>query len=117
MPTMMVPLSRGGVYAQTSAGPVQFGIPPETIKDSMALDLEVPQYYVVPHEPFDRRRALNVSEFEFPAYYNFFVLKRKIVLIDGRRLAQLMIDHDIGVATARSFILKKVDLDYFDEDG
>ena len=81
MPTMMVPLSRGGVYAQTSAGPVQFGIPPETIKDSMALDLEVPQYYVVPHEPFDRRRALNVSEFEFPAYYNFFVLKRKIVLI------------------------------------
>ncbi|HVO32186.1 MAG TPA: cAMP/cGMP-dependent 3',5'-cyclic-AMP/GMP phosphodiesterase [bacterium] len=77
----MVRLARGGVYAQTSAGPIQFGIPPETIKDSMSLGLQVPQIYVVPHEPFDRRRALNVSEFEFPAYYNFFVLKRKIVLV------------------------------------
>lgn len=81
MATQMVPLERGGVYAKTSAGPIQFGIPPESIKDSMALGLEVPRYYVVPHEPFDRHRALNVSEFEFPAYYNFFLLKRRIVLI------------------------------------
>jgi len=39
------------------------------------------------------------------------------VLIDGRRLAQLMIDHNIGVATTRAYMLKRLDLDYFEEDG
>jgi restriction endonuclease Mrr len=27
-----------------------------------------------------------------------------------------MIDHDIGVATARSYVVKKIDLDYFEEE-
>jgi restriction system protein len=44
-------------------------------------------------------------------------IERKIVLIDGRRLAQLMIDHDIGVATARTYVVKKLDSDYFGEEG
>jgi restriction system protein len=43
-------------------------------------------------------------------------IERKIVLIDGRRLAELMIDHDIGVATARTYTIKRLDLDYFVED-
>jgi restriction system protein len=38
------------------------------------------------------------------------------VLIDGRRLAELMIDHGVGVATARTFAVQKLDLDYFDEE-
>ena len=37
-------------------------------------------------------------------------------LIDGCRLAQLMIDYDIEVATARTFTIKKVDADCFQED-
>jgi restriction system protein len=41
-------------------------------------------------------------------------IERKIVLIDGRTLAELMIEHDIGVATARSYVVKKLDLDYFE---
>jgi restriction system protein len=43
-------------------------------------------------------------------------IERKIVLIDGRQLAQLMIDHDIGVATARTYTVKRLDSDYFTED-
>ena len=39
-----------------------------------------------------------------------------IVLIDGARLAELMIDHDVGVS-ARAVKIPKVDADYFDEDG
>lgn len=39
----------------------------------------------------------------------------KVVLIDGHRLAQLMIDFEVGVATARTFHVKRVDSDYFDE--
>jgi restriction system protein len=39
----------------------------------------------------------------------------KVILIDGRRLADLMIDFDVGVATARTYHVKRIDSDYFDE--
>jgi restriction system protein len=41
----------------------------------------------------------------------------KVVLIDGRRLAELMIDFDLGVNTAADYPIKRVDSDYFDEAG
>lgn len=40
--------------------------------------------------------------------------QKKIVLIDGRRLAQLMIDNNIGVSTVATYTIKKVNLDYFE---
>jgi len=40
-------------------------------------------------------------------------IERKIVLIDGQQLAQLMIDYNVGVATARTYTIKKIDTDYF----
>ena len=42
-------------------------------------------------------------------------IQRKIVLIDGAMLANLMIDYDIGVSAYRTFTLKRLDADYFDE--
>ena len=40
----------------------------------------------------------------------------RVVLIDGARLAQLMIDHEVGV-TSRVVRVPKVDSDYFDEES
>jgi len=42
---------------------------------------------------------------------------RKIVLLDGERLAELMIDHGIGVSDKgkHSYVLKDIDTDYFEE--
>ena len=37
----------------------------------------------------------------------------KIVLIDGKELVQLMIDHDVGVSAGDFYQIKEVDLDYF----
>jgi CRP-like cAMP-binding protein/ribonuclease BN (tRNA processing enzyme) len=74
-------LPRGGSYVRTSVGAIQIGIPPETIKDVMELKLDVPVAYVLPRELFDRRRGLSVAEFEFPAYYSFFLLKRRCRLV------------------------------------
>lgn len=79
-------LPRGGTVVMTEIGAIQFGIPPETIKDSLALNLEVPQFYVVPRERFcckvGAQQGLNVAEFEFPAYFNFFMKGgKKIVLV------------------------------------
>lgn len=41
----------------------------------------------------------------------------KVVLIDGRRLAELMIDFDVGAHTAATYSVKRVDSDYFDDAG
>ena len=40
----------------------------------------------------------------------------KIILIDGKRLAQLMIDHNVGVSTVKTYEIKRVDSDYFIQD-
>lgn len=37
----------------------------------------------------------------------------KIILIDGRALSELMIDHDIGVSPVEVYTIKKIDSDYF----
>jgi restriction system protein len=37
----------------------------------------------------------------------------KVVLIDGKRLAEYMIDYDVGVTAAATYQLKRVDMDYF----
>jgi len=42
-------------------------------------------------------------------------LHQKVILIDGRRLAELMIEHSIGVAEEHAYRVKKIDSDYFDE--
>jgi len=42
-------------------------------------------------------------------------LHQKIILIDGRRLAELMIEHGIGVAEEHAYSVKKIDSDYFEE--
>lgn len=39
----------------------------------------------------------------------------KIVLIDGPELVQLMIDHDLGVSPVATYVIKRVDTDFFDE--
>jgi len=39
-----------------------------------------------------------------------------IVLVDGSRLAELMIDHEVGISV-RAVKIPKVDTDYFDEEG
>ncbi len=38
----------------------------------------------------------------------------KIILIDGQQLTQLLIEHNIGVSPVETFVLKKIDSDYFD---
>lgn len=40
----------------------------------------------------------------------------KIVLVDGRTLARLMILHDVGCSPAQTYVVKKLDSDYFVED-
>jgi len=43
------------------------------------------------------------------------VSNSKIVLIDGDELAELMIDHNVGVSVAQVYEVKRIDSDYFAE--
>lgn len=44
-------------------------------------------------------------------------IERKIVLVDGRQLAKLMIEHNVGVSPHRTIVIKRMDEDYFDAEG
>ena len=39
----------------------------------------------------------------------------KVVLLDGDEIAELMIDHGVGVTPVATFIVKRIDSDYFEE--
>lgn len=43
----------------------------------------------------------------------------RVILVDGTTLAGLMVDHDVGVAVATHYAIKRIDLDYFgvEDDG
>ncbi len=43
-------------------------------------------------------------------------VNHRVVLIDGPMLAELMMDHDLGVSTKEVYTVKRLDTDYFEED-
>jgi len=59
---------------------------------------------------------LTTSTFTRDAIEYAKTIDTKVVLIDGRRLAELMIKHDVGCSPSQSFVVKKLDLDYFGEE-
>ena len=60
---------------------------------------------------------ISTSEFSKPAKeYVGNLSTSRIVLIDGRRLADLMFDHDVGVSEANRLVTKNIDTDYFSPD-
>jgi restriction system protein len=64
------------------------------------------------------KKGLFITTSEFSAESEDYVsrIDAKVVLIDGETLAQLMIDHGVGVSTVNTYELKKVDSDYFSEE-
>lgn len=43
------------------------------------------------------------------------MIESKIILIDGERLSELLIDYNVGVSMVESYVIKKIDNDYFTE--
>lgn len=54
------------------------------------------------------------SSFSSEARAYAAAIQTTIVLIDGAQLSELMIDHDVGVATIKRLDIKRVDSDYFE---
>ncbi|MBN8963726.1 MAG: restriction endonuclease [Rhizobiales bacterium] len=60
-------------------------------------------------------KGVFVTTSEFSAQAKEFVkhLPQRIVLIDGKRLAELMIEHKVGIRVERSIEVKRIDEDFF----
>ena len=58
---------------------------------------------------------ITTSDFHDNAREYAASLHQKLVLIDGRRLAELTIEHNIGVAPEQPYIIKKIGSDYFEQ--
>jgi len=58
---------------------------------------------------------ITTSDFTSGAIQYTEGLSDKVVLIDGETLANLMIDHGVGVALEEAYEIKRVDSDYFNE--
>jgi len=56
---------------------------------------------------------ITTGKFSAPAKEYVKNLKSKIVLIDGKQLAQYMIDFNVGVSRRQIYEVKKIDMDYF----
>ena len=78
-------LRRGGLLVQRGDFHLQVGAYPETIKDTMAARLGVPDLFLVPEELFDHRLGISAVELEFPLYYNYYLKKRKLRFICRRK--------------------------------
>jgi restriction system protein len=58
---------------------------------------------------------ITTSRFSQDAWTYVDRIETRIVLIDGEELANLMIDHGVGVTDVAVYSVRKIDEDYFDE--
>jgi restriction system protein len=59
---------------------------------------------------------ITTSSFSKEAHDYVGTIETKIILIDGKALAEYMIDNNVGVTVEASYELKRIDGDYFAED-
>lgn len=59
---------------------------------------------------------ITTSKFSKGAIEYVAVIQKKIILIDGQKLAELMIKHNLGVSVKETYQIKQLDTDFFSED-
>jgi restriction system protein len=57
---------------------------------------------------------ITTSTFSKDALEYVEAIQQKIILVDGKQLASLMIEHNVGVAPTKTYIVKRLDQDYFE---
>ena len=68
-------------------------------------------------DPHRARKGVFITASTFTTGARAYVdkIEKRIVLIDGAELAELMIDHGVGVADVETYVVRRVDADYFEE--
>ena len=63
-------------------------------------------------------KGIFITTSKFPKYTMDIISKtpKNIILINGLKLADLMIEYDVGVSTEKIYRIKKIDSDFFSEE-
>ncbi len=69
-------------------------------------------------EGFRARKGVLITTSTFSKDAEDYItrIERKIVLVDGQRMAKLMIAHNVGVTVMQTYEIKRIDSDFFAED-
>jgi len=59
---------------------------------------------------------ITTSRFSNEAQDYISKIQKKVILIDGQQLAELMVKHGLGVSTKETYQVKAIDTDYFTDD-
>ena len=63
-------------------------------------------------EKIHKGTFITATKFTEPAIKYASSVETKVVLLDGQRLAELMIENGVGVSTAATYEIKKLDMDF-----
>ncbi|MGI6180697.1 MAG: restriction endonuclease [Agathobaculum sp.] len=66
--------------------------------------------------PMGMTRGLFITTSRFSEEAQEYAQQRNLVLIDGKKLAQLMIEFDLGVSAQKTYVLKTLDTDFFEDN-
>ena len=107
-----------GVIQEDRLGLDQIHIQAKRWKDNAVGRPDIQQFSGALDGPGSRKGVfITTSTFSKEAVeYAKSLSSKRIVLIDGQRLAELMIDYSLGVNTQRTLEIKRVDSDYFDDE-
>ena len=107
-----------GVIKEDRLGLDQIHIQAKRWKDNAVGRPDIQQFSGALDGPGSRKGVfITTSTFSKEAVeYAKSLSTKRIVLIDGQRLAELMIDYSLGVNTQRTLEIKRVDSDYFDDE-
>ncbi|MBC7817567.1 MAG: restriction endonuclease [Planctomycetaceae bacterium] len=69
-------------------------------------------------ERFHARKGVLITTATFSKDAEDYItrIERKIVLVDGQRMAELMIAHNVGVTVMQTYEIKRIDSDFFAEE-
>ena len=61
-------------------------------------------------------KGLFITTAKFSPKAKDFANAQHIILVDGKRLTELMIEYGVGVSTQKAYLIKRVDSDYFSDN-
>lgn len=106
-----------GIIEMDELGLDMIYIQAKRLKPGSAVAVSAVRDFVGSLDAQHAAKGIFVTTGQFTAATHALVtlVSKKIVLIDGQRLSELMIRHNIGIAPCSTFQFKAVDVSYFDK--
>ena len=104
-----------GVVAQDELGLDLIYVQAKRLKPGTVVPVEAVRDFAGSLDAHHASKGVFVATVNFSSHARQFCaqVSRRVVLVDGPKLADLMIRHNVGVRVRHSYQVKRVDMDYF----